>query len=77
MSSGQTQTTIIPHSQKPLVTRQYPTEDELNRAIVRSAAAQKQWSKVPLKERVAIGYKFIVCIPFLVDGDIVFIVCVG
>ena len=60
MPSGEIQTTIVPHSQKPLVTREYPTEAELDQVIQRSAAAQKVWSKVPLKERIAIGHKFIV-----------------
>ena len=60
MPSGKIQTTIVPHSQKPLVSREYPTEAELEQAVLRSAAAQKQWSKVPLKQRIAIGYKFIV-----------------
>ncbi|THG98471.1 hypothetical protein EW026_g3710 [Hermanssonia centrifuga] len=59
MASTQIQTTIIPHSQKPLVDRTYPSEAELDLAIERSAAAQKQWSQVSLKDRIAIGYKFI------------------
>ena len=60
MPSGEIQTTIVPHSQKPLVSREYPTEAELEQTILRAAAAQKQWTKVPLKQRIAIGYKFIV-----------------
>ena len=64
MPSGEIQTTIVPHSQKPLVSREYPTEAELEQAVLRSAAAQKQWSKVPLKQRIAIGYKFIVSIGY-------------
>ncbi|PSS29857.1 hypothetical protein PHLCEN_2v2650 [Hermanssonia centrifuga] len=59
MASTQIQTTIIPHSQKPLVDRTYPSEAELDLAIERSAAAQKQWSQVSLKDRIAIGFKFI------------------
>ncbi len=55
------QTTIIPHSQQPLVTRTYPSEQELDGFITIASKAQKTWSKVPLKERIAIGYKFIVC----------------
>ena len=54
------QTTIIPHSQKPLVTRKYPTEPELDAVIQRSSKAQKEWAKVPIQERVAIGRKFMV-----------------
>ncbi|KAK0445132.1 succinate semialdehyde dehydrogenase [Armillaria borealis] len=53
------QTTIIPHSQQPLVTRTYPSEQELDGFIAIASKAQKTWSKVPLKERIAIGYKFI------------------
>ena len=60
MPSGEIQTTVIPHTQKPLVHREYPTEAELDQVIEKSAIAQKQWSKTPLKERIAIGYKFIV-----------------
>ncbi|KAF7790123.1 hypothetical protein EIP86_001075 [Pleurotus ostreatoroseus] len=59
MPSNETQTTIIPHSQQPLVTRRYPTQGELDQVIASAATAQKSWSKVPLKERIAIGYRFI------------------
>ncbi|KAJ3480357.1 hypothetical protein NLI96_g8411 [Meripilus lineatus] len=59
MSNEKSQTTIIPHSQEPLVTRHYPTEAQLEEAIQKAAIAQKAWSQVPLKERIAIGYKFI------------------
>ncbi|KAF8580401.1 succinate semialdehyde dehydrogenase [Ramaria rubella] len=52
------QTTIIPHSQKPLVTRSYPSLEELARIIEKSKEAQKKWRAVPLKERIAIGRKF-------------------
>ena len=62
MSDPRIQTTIIPHTQKPLVTRTYPTNSELD-AIIKSAdEAQKKWAAVPLSERIAIGYKFIVSI---------------
>jgi hypothetical protein len=54
------QTTISPHDLSPLVTRVYPSSDEVDAAIVRAAGAQKVWAKVPLDERIAIGYKFIV-----------------
>ena len=57
---GDIQTTIIPHSQQPLVSRTYPTEAELDATIQRAADAQKQWAKVPLKERIQIGRKFMV-----------------
>ncbi|KAJ3846047.1 succinate semialdehyde dehydrogenase [Lentinula lateritia] len=53
------QTTITPHNQQPLVTRNYPTESELDATIVRAAEAQKAWAKVPLEERIKIGRKFI------------------
>ncbi|GBE85744.1 Probable betaine aldehyde [Sparassis crispa] len=58
MSTTQTQTTISPHNQQPLVTRTYPSESELDSVIGRSAAAQKQWHHVPLKDRIAIGRRF-------------------
>ncbi|KAI0067784.1 succinate semialdehyde dehydrogenase [Artomyces pyxidatus] len=59
MAAPTSQTTIIPHNQKPLVTRTYPSEAELDSVIKRSSVAQKTWSRVPLKERIALGHKFI------------------
>lgn len=56
----ETQTTISPHNQKPLVTRAYPSQQELDAAIKASANAQKEWAKVPLKDRIQIGNRFIV-----------------
>ena len=56
----ETQTTIAPHTQQPLVSRVYPTEKDLDAVIKAASEAQKTWSKVPLKQRIAIGYKFIV-----------------
>ncbi|EIM92724.1 succinate semialdehyde dehydrogenase [Stereum hirsutum FP-91666 SS1] len=56
--STTSQTTISPHNQQGLVTKQYPSESELDGSIERAAKAQKAWSKVPLKERIAIGNKF-------------------
>jgi acyl-CoA reductase-like NAD-dependent aldehyde dehydrogenase len=53
------QTTIIPHSQQPYVTRTYPTSDQVDATIVASAAAQEKWKLVPLKERMAIGSRFL------------------
>ena len=53
------QTTISPHNQQPYVTRQYPSAAELDAQLDKAAAAQKAWARVPLKERIAIGYKFI------------------
>ncbi|TFY51931.1 hypothetical protein EVJ58_g10302 [Rhodofomes roseus] len=58
MSSPTSQTTISPHNQQPLVTRTYPSEAELNDVIEHSEAAQKQWARVPLKERITIAAKF-------------------
>ena len=52
------QTTIIPHSQQPYVTRTYPTSDQVDAAIVASAAAQEKWKLVPLKDRIAICSRF-------------------
>jgi acyl-CoA reductase-like NAD-dependent aldehyde dehydrogenase len=53
------QTTIIPHSQQPYVTRTYPTSDQVDAAIVASAAAQEKWKLVPLKDRIAICSQFL------------------
>jgi len=54
------QTTISPHNQKPYITRQYPSTADLDSSIEKAAVAQKAWAKVSLKERLAIGQKFIV-----------------
>jgi hypothetical protein len=56
------QTTIMPHNQQPLAnsTRIYPPRSEIDALICRAAVAQKAWSCVPLQDRVAIGYKFMV-----------------
>jgi acyl-CoA reductase-like NAD-dependent aldehyde dehydrogenase len=54
------QTTIIPHTQKPLVSRTYPSQSELNRAIQNASDAQKVWNKVPLQDRINISRKFVV-----------------
>ena len=58
--SSTVQTTITPHSQKPLVSRNYPSVQEVDEAILKSKKAQKEWAKVPLKERIEIGRRFIV-----------------
>ncbi|KAJ3739282.1 succinate semialdehyde dehydrogenase [Lentinula detonsa] len=57
--STTSQTTITPHNQQPLVTRDYPTEAELDATIAGGFEAQKAWAKVPLEERIRIGWKFI------------------
>jgi acyl-CoA reductase-like NAD-dependent aldehyde dehydrogenase len=54
------QTTLSPHNQQPYVTRQYPNKDQIDDILNKSAAGQKEWAKVPLKERIATGRKFIV-----------------
>lgn len=54
------QTTISPHNQQPLVSRSYPAQNELDVLITKAREAQKAWSNLPLKERVAIGYRFMV-----------------
>ncbi|KIK66626.1 hypothetical protein GYMLUDRAFT_37783 [Collybiopsis luxurians FD-317 M1] len=59
MSQPTSQTTITPHNQQPLITRHYPSESELDATIAKVAEAQKSWAKVPLDERIKIGYKFI------------------
>ncbi|KAF8908450.1 NAD-aldehyde dehydrogenase [Mucidula mucida] len=53
-----TQTTIIPHSQQPLVSRTYPSEADLDAAIAAASNAQKLWTKKPVSERIAIGRRF-------------------
>jgi hypothetical protein len=63
MSDPKDQTTIIPHNQQPLVTRTYPSIEELEKIIVSSAAAQKEWAKVPLSDRIAIANGFVVSTP--------------
>lgn len=42
------------------MTRAYPSQQQLDAAIETSAKAQKEWAKVPLKERIQIGHRFIV-----------------
>jgi len=42
-----------------LVTRTYPSEPELDDIIVRASVAQRAWARVPLKDRLAIGTKFL------------------
>ena len=66
MSSANSQTTICPHNLQPLVTRYYPTEQELIQVIRRAVEAQKQWTSVSLPERIAIGRKAVVRIKELV-----------
>ncbi|KAG2003391.1 aldehyde dehydrogenase [Coprinopsis cinerea AmutBmut pab1-1] len=53
------QTTITPHNQQPYVSRTYPSQQEIDEVIQKAAVAQKAWAKVPLKERVEIGNKFV------------------
>ncbi|KAH7103370.1 succinate semialdehyde dehydrogenase [Auriculariales sp. MPI-PUGE-AT-0066] len=53
------QTTIIPHSQEPLVTRNYPPPDELDARIAAAKDAQTKWKAIPLSERISIGRRFI------------------
>ncbi|KAF8550721.1 succinate semialdehyde dehydrogenase [Imleria badia] len=59
MANVQTQTTIIPHSQAPYVTRTYPNESELDIKLQYAAVAQAAWRKRPLTERIEIGHKFV------------------
>ncbi|KAF9459131.1 NAD-aldehyde dehydrogenase [Collybia nuda] len=56
--SGEKQTTIIPHSQQPLISRTYPTQTELDATIKDAREAQKAWSQVSLDERIVVGRKF-------------------
>ncbi|KAL0574591.1 hypothetical protein V5O48_007376 [Marasmius crinis-equi] len=53
-----TQTTITPHNQAPYITKTYPTEAELDGYIKSAQTAQASWAKVPLKDRIATGRKF-------------------
>ena len=62
MSDPKGQTTIIPHNQQPLVTRTYPSVQELEKVILSSADGQKHWVKVPLEDRITIANKFVVCV---------------
>ncbi|KAI6123017.1 Aldehyde/histidinol dehydrogenase [Pisolithus croceorrhizus] len=59
MANPNSQTTISPHNQAPLCTRVYPNESELGEKLREAARAQKEWEKVDLRERIAIGRKFI------------------
>ncbi len=54
------QTTIIPHTQKPYVSRVYPSTDELDKVIQSAVMAQKAWNAVSLSQRITIGRKFMV-----------------
>lgn len=62
MSDPKDQTTIIPHNQQPLVTRTYPSIQELEKVILSSADGQKHWAKVPLEDRITIANRFVVCV---------------
>ncbi|KAF7323844.1 Succinate semialdehyde dehydrogenase [Mycena kentingensis (nom. inval.)] len=53
------QTTISPHDGSTVTERQYPDSATVDDIIERAAAAQKQWAKVPLSDRIAIAQKFI------------------
>ena len=63
VQDSNSQTTLIPHNQQPLVTRTYPSEGELDNLIQKAAAAQEKWARVPLQQRIAIGHAFMVCPP--------------
>jgi len=54
------QTTIIPHSQEPYVTREYPSVEGLDKIIQSAVAAQKAWNAISLQDRIDIARKFIV-----------------
>ncbi|KIM64493.1 hypothetical protein SCLCIDRAFT_1213318 [Scleroderma citrinum Foug A] len=58
MVNALSQTTISPHNQTPLCTRVYPTEAELDEKLQNAARAQEAWKQIDLKERIAVGYKF-------------------
>lgn len=65
MVNALSQTTISPHNQTPLCTRVYPTEAELDEKLQNAARAQEAWKQIDLKERIAVGYKFMVLIEYL------------
>jgi len=54
------QTTIVPHTQEPYVSRVYPSTEELDKVIQSAVVAQKAWNAVSLSQRIAIGKKFTV-----------------
>jgi hypothetical protein len=58
--SPKIQTTIAPHTLAPVVTRTYPSESELDALVDGMCAAQKEWAKVDLEERIKIGWRFLV-----------------
>ena len=60
------QTTLVPHSQQPLVMRVYPSLEQLSDIIGKAKEAQRKWRSVPLEERLVIGQKFMVCNVFKV-----------
>lgn len=60
MANVEIQTTISPHNQAPFCTRTYANETELDKKLLNAAQAQEAWKRVALKERIAIGYKFMV-----------------
>ncbi|KAJ7668997.1 succinate semialdehyde dehydrogenase [Mycena rosella] len=53
------QVSISPHDLQPYCQRIQSTPEELDAAIVKSAAAQKEWAALTLEERIAIMEKFI------------------
>ncbi|KAG8760416.1 hypothetical protein FRC14_003113 [Serendipita sp. 396] len=53
------QTTIIPHTQQPLVTRDYPSREQLDDIIVASATAQEHWKVLAFKDRLEICRRFL------------------
>lgn len=60
--ADKSQTTIIPHTQKPLdgSTRTYPKTADLDDLIIQASVAQKSWAKVSLEERIKIGWRMVV-----------------
>jgi acyl-CoA reductase-like NAD-dependent aldehyde dehydrogenase len=53
------QITVSPVDDKPYVTRNLATTEEVNSTIERSNIAFQSWKKVPVKERVQIMSKFV------------------
>ncbi|KAI0307926.1 succinate semialdehyde dehydrogenase [Multifurca ochricompacta] len=59
MTPPTSQITISPHNQKPLVTRIYPSQSQLDDVVKRSSVAQSAWARIPLKDRLTIGTRFV------------------
>jgi hypothetical protein len=57
------QVTISPRDLQPIsgTERVYPSIADIDATVAKAIDAQKLWRAVPISERIAKGYKFIVC----------------